>query len=74
MLLNFKFTLEFYHATPLKFTPDFRFAARFKIYARQRPLFADRRKRLTDKFLRPDLIYYCECEVCVADVAFAFTV
>ena len=37
-------------------------------------LFADRRKRLADKFLSPDLIYYGECEVCVADVAFALTV
>ena len=37
-------------------------------------LFADRRERLADKFLRLDLIYYGEREVCVADVAFALAV
>ena len=74
MLNDLKFTLEFCRAAQLKFTPDFRCAAQFKIYTRQRSLFADRRKRLADKFLSPDLIYYGEREVCVADIAFALAV
>ena len=74
MLLNFKFAFEFYRAKRFKIYVRILPAAQFKIYARQRPLFADRRERLADKFLRLDLIYYGEREVCVADVAFAFAV
>ncbi len=74
MLLNFKFTFEFYCAARFKIYVRILPCRVVKIYARQRPLFADRRERLADKFLRLDLIYYCEREVCVADVAFALAV
>ena len=74
MLLNFKFAFEFYRAIRFKIYVRILPRRAVKIYARQRPLFADRRKRLADKFLSFDLVYYGEREVCVADVAFALAV
>ena len=74
MLLNFKFTFEFCRVAQLKFASTFCPSRGLKFTRSKAALFADRRERLADKFLRLDLVYYGEREVCVADVAFAFTV